>query len=193
MLFTKRFWPGLADGSITMTFRRWKRRQVVAGNRYRTPGGIVEVESIEIVDPVAVTDAEAIQAGFSSAVELLTDLRETPDIPLYRVAFQRVEGPDPRTLLAENTDLDEATVSGIKLRLARMDGASASGPWTDEVLHLIASHQGRRAADLAEMFGTETQTFKRNVRKLKELGLTISLDTGYRLSPRGKAYLAAAR
>ncbi len=30
-------------------------------------------------------------------------------------------------------------------------------------------------------------TFKRDVRKLKELGLTESLDTGYRLSPRARA------
>jgi ribosomal protein S19E (S16A) len=28
------------------------------------------------------------------------------------------------------------------------------------------------------------------VRKLKELGLTESLDVGYRLSPRGRAFLA---
>jgi len=28
------------------------------------------------------------------------------------------------------------------------------------------------------------------VRQLKGLGLTISLDVGYRLSPRGKAFLA---
>ena len=28
-----------------------------------------------------------------------------------------------------------------------------------------------------------------HVRRLKELGLTLSLDVGYRLSPRGKSYL----
>jgi hypothetical protein len=35
------------------------------------------------------------------------------------------------------------------------------------------------------------QPFKIDVRKLKNLGLTESLDIGYRLSPRGRAYLAA--
>ena len=34
--------------------------------------------------------------------------------------------------------------------------------------------------------------FKRNVRKLKELGLTESLEVGYRLSPRGEAYRQGA-
>ena len=37
--------------------------------------------------------------------------------------------------------------------------------------------------------GRETQPFKTGVRKLKALGLTISLETGYRLSPRGEAFL----
>jgi hypothetical protein len=36
--------------------------------------------------------------------------------------------------------------------------------------------------------GRETLPFKRDVRKLKELGLTESLEVGYRLSPRGRAY-----
>ena len=30
---------------------------------------------------------------------------------------------------------------------------------------------------------------KLHVRRLKELGLTLSLDVGYRLSPRGESYL----
>ncbi len=33
--------------------------------------------------------------------------------------------------------------------------------------------------------------FKRDVRKLKELGLTLSLRVGYRLSPRGEAFMEA--
>ncbi len=39
----------------------------------------------------------------------------------------------------------------------------------------------------------ETAPFKTNVRKLKALGLTISHDTGYELSPRGRASLATHR
>ena len=43
----------------------------------------------------------------------------------------------------------------------------------------------------AEAAGVETVAFKRDVRKLKELGLTISLAVGYELSPRGRAVLGA--
>ncbi len=59
--------------------------------------------------------------------------------------------------------------------------------------HAIARSPGVRAADLAPVLGRETQPFKRDVRKLKELGLTTSLEIGYRLSPRGDAYLRASR
>ena len=43
--------------------------------------------------------------------------------------------------------------------------------------------------ELAADLGVERPAFKLNVRKLKGLGLTESLGTGYRLSPRGEALL----
>jgi hypothetical protein len=57
------------------------------------------------------------------------------------------------------------------------------------VLATIATHPARRAGDLAAMLGREREPFKLDVRKLKNLGLTLSLEVGYRLSPRGEAYL----
>jgi Mn-dependent DtxR family transcriptional regulator len=50
-----------------------------------------------------------------------------------------------------------------------------------------------RAPDLAASIGWETKPFKDNVRKLKELGLTISHSPGYELSPRGRTVLADLR
>ncbi|HEX5894931.1 MAG TPA: hypothetical protein VFY47_01300 [Thermoleophilaceae bacterium] len=73
-------------------------------------------------------------------------------------------------------------------RLARLDAASRHGPWTAAALDLIAERPGTRAPDLAASLGRETARFKADVRKLKELGLTESLEVGYRLSPRGRAY-----
>ena len=70
-----------------------------------------------------------------------------------------------------------------------MDAARAEGAWTRQVLRLIADRPGVRAPDLAVSLGRETLPFKRDVRKLKELGLTISLDVEYEISPRGSAYL----
>ena len=50
-------------------------------------------------------------------------------------------------------------------------------------------HPGVRALDLARMIGQEKPAFKVNVRKLKRLGLTESLEVGYRLSQRGSDLL----
>jgi hypothetical protein len=57
------------------------------------------------------------------------------------------------------------------------------------VLRLVADRPGVRAPDLAASLGRETLPFKRDVRRLKELGLTRSLAVGYQISPRGRAYL----
>ena len=57
----------------------------------------------------------------------------------------------------------------------------------DTRLAQIAERPAVRAADLAADAGRDKLPFKRDVRKLKELGLTESLETGYRLSPRGRA------
>ncbi len=188
MQFEQRYGPAIADGSLTLTFRRWVRPQVVAGRRYRTAAGIIEVEAIDLVSPGDITDAEATQAGYQSAAALVGDLRDAA-APLYRVRFHGVAGPDPRDELAAATTLTADEVADIDRRLERLDRASASGPWTMAVLRVIAERPAVRAPDLAASFGRETLAFKLDVRKLKALGLTLSLRIGYQLSPRGESYL----
>jgi hypothetical protein len=193
MLFEARFWPGIADGSITLTFRRWRRRQAVAGHRYRTGGGIIEVEAVDFVDPARISDRDARRSGFADARTLVAQLRGTDDLPVYRIAFHVVDEPDPRAVLADDGALSDADVENIDRRLARLDAASSHGAWTHAYLRVIEERPATRAADLAASFGRETQPFKTDIRKLKNLGLTLSLERGYRLSPRGAAYLARRR
>jgi hypothetical protein len=52
---------------------------------------------------------------------------------------------------------------------------------------LISDNPGVVSTELAPQVGMERLPFKQKVRRLKELGLTESLDVGYRLSPRGEA------
>jgi len=198
VLFQARFWPLITEGRVTLTFRRWKRKQVVAGHRYRTGHRIVgrmmlEADAIEVVDPAAITDADAVRAGFPDAAALVDQLRGDPDLPVYRIAFHVVDEPDPRTVLATTDDLSPDDRAEIDRRLDRLDRASAHGRWTRAVLACIDAHPATRAADLAASFGRETQPFKTDVRKLKNLGLTESLEVGYRLSPRGRAYVDGTR
>ncbi|MGH8838129.1 MAG: hypothetical protein ACRDVO_02535 [Jiangellaceae bacterium] len=191
MLFPKRFWPGIADGSVTLTFRRWRRQQVLAGRRYRTPAGLVEVTSVTIASPDEIRDDEARRAGHRDAASLVAELPDRPDSDLFRIEFHAVTEPDPRAVLAASADLDEGAIAEITRRLDRLDRASSYGPWTRETLALIRDQPAIRAADLAGLLGRERASFKIDVRKLKNLGLTESLDVGYRLSLRGRAYVAS--
>ncbi|MGI8596631.1 MAG: hypothetical protein ACR2LY_05025 [Thermoleophilaceae bacterium] len=111
------------------------------------------------------------------------------------LAFRRWDRPRLRagTRMRTAIGLVEATVveehSQLVQRLDRLDGASRHGPWTRATLAIIDRRPAVRAAELAYELGRETKSFKRDVRKLKELGLTESLGTGYRLSPRGRALI----
>ncbi|HJU80336.1 MAG TPA: hypothetical protein VJ796_01180 [Acidimicrobiia bacterium] len=189
MRFLKQYWEPIAAGQVTMAFRRWKIQQVIAGRRYRTAAGIIEVDEVGVIEVSEIDDEEARAAGHSDAAALLADLPDREGLPLYRVRFHIVNEPDPRTLLAENDQLTPEEIAQISLRLDRLDRSSSHGRWTRAVLKTIADNPGRRAPDLAEWFGRETQPFKTDVRKLKNLGLTLSLRVGYRLSPRGEAFL----
>ena len=191
MLFEQRFWPLIANGSLTATYRRWKRPQVVAGRRYRTPGGIVEVEHVDTVDADDITDVDARRAGFATADALVRDLRGDAALPVTRIRFHVVDEPDPRAVLAADDDLGDDDIAQIDARLDRFDRSSKHGPWTRAVLDAIAARPATRAPDLATSFGRETADFKLDVRKLKNLGLTTSLRVGYELSPRGAAYRRA--
>lgn len=191
MLFQKRFWAGLADGTITLAFRRWDSPRVVAGRSYRAPGVMLDVTGVDEVDPTTITDDDARAAGFPDAAALRADLPGDPSRPVYRVVFTPSQRPDPRAELAASAELGDGDVTEIDKRLDRLDRASSHGPWTRTTLRLIADHPARRAGDLAELAGRERAPFKLDVRKLKNLGLTESLDIGYRLSPRGAAYLEA--
>jgi hypothetical protein len=191
MRFEKRFWPGIADGSITVAFRRWEQARVLAGRSYRVAGEILDVRDVAEVSEDSITDRDAVAAGYGSADELRAGLWGDPARPLFRVEFERSDRPDPRAELAAVSELSDDDVREIDRRLDRFDKASSHGPWTRETLALIAARPATRAVDLAASVGRERDPFKIDVRKLKNLGLTESLEVGYRLSPRGQAYLKA--
>jgi hypothetical protein len=191
VLFEAKYREPIASGVVDLTFRRWKRSQAVVGHRYRTAAGRLEVDAVDVVTPGEITDDEARRAGRPSAASLVAALPGPADVPVFRVRFHAVTEPDERDVLAAVGALSVADVADIDHRLDRLDRASPSGPWTRATLSAIAQRPGVRAPDLAALFGRETAPFKLDVRKLKALGLTISLRVGYRLSPRGEAYLAS--
>ena len=189
MLFKQEHWAGLTDGTITLAFRKWKRANATAGRRIRFVGGYLMVDDVCIVDDAKLTKADARRAGFESLDALRAQLSQLDDGDLYRIELHW-DGPDERVALRSDDDLSDEAVAAIRARLAKLDRASTRGPWTATVLSLIAERPAVRAPDLAASLGLETLVFKRDVRKLKALGLTESLKVGYRISPRGLVLLA---
>jgi hypothetical protein len=179
---------GIAAGEIDLVFRRWRRPTVKAGGRLRTAIGELGIDAVDRVTPTRITAAEARRAGHESRADLLAFLDSRTEGNVYRVRVH-LAGPDQRVALREQTDLTDADVEAIDARLDRLDRASKRGAWTRSTLRMIEEKPATRAPDLAASVGRETQAFKTDVRKLKELGLTESLEVGYRLSPRGRAYL----
>jgi hypothetical protein len=187
MLFRRPELDRIKAGEVTLAFRRWDRRRAKQGGRQRTAVGELAIGEVTKVDRADLTDDQARRAGYDGLDSLLASL-DRGDGEIWRIELSWV-GEDPRVALRERAELSEADLDALVARLERFDSASKHGPWTRATLQLIAERPEVRAADLAGSQGREKLPFKRDVRKLKELGLTESLERGYRLSPRGEALL----
>jgi len=185
MLLDRRTLAGIAEGRISLILRRWRRPSVRSGGTLTTAIGVLAIDAVEPVSEEAIDDTQAKAAGFASRDAALKDLAGREG-QLHRIRL-RLVGPDPRIALREAGNLGESEGVAIAEQLARLD---RRGPWTRAALGLIAAHPGRRAPELAALLGRETAPFKQDVRKLKALGLTESLEVGYRLSPRGQALMS---
>lgn len=192
MLFTREFKQGIREGRIRRTYRCWKRPQARPGGRYTLhPDGVIEVTAISRIEPDRIGNADARLAGFADRATLLAFLDAPAGVPLYQVDF-RYAGTG-RARSPEQGPLEAPALEQLAERLKRTDERTGF-PWTFEVLDAIDRCPGTRAADLAAGFPDwNTATFKQQVRKLKALGLTCSLETGYELSPRGRQILARRR
>ena len=187
MLFTAATLRALTEGRVNCTYRRWDVVRPKVGSRFTTSAGVVEVTSITPADEERLTDQDAADAGFDSVAALVKWTSAKGHGDLYRVGIV-LAGPDPRIALRRTAELAPADVSALSARLDRMDRA-AEQPWTHSILRQIQRLPGVVSTELAAEAGQERRTYKLRVRRLKALGLTESLQRGYRLSPRGRAYL----
>ena len=191
MLLNRDTAEGIAIGTITLVLRRWDAPRAKPGGTQRTIAGTIRIDSVtEYPGNYRVTAAQARAAGYPDAKSAQKELDRRPARHTYVIAVSYL-APDERPDLAADDRLSGADVDAIAARLDRWD-AAAETPWTRQYLEMVRNNEAVRAPDLAARVGLEVPRFKRRVRQLKGLGLTISLDVGYRLSPRGKTFLRLA-
>jgi hypothetical protein len=182
---------GIADGRVSLVLRRWDAPRAKEGSTQRTAVGTIRIDRItEHPGGYRVTAAQARAAGYPSARDAQADLDRRPAAHTYVIEVSYL-APDERPDLAADDALSAEDLAEIAARLDRWDRA-ADTPWTRQYLEMIGRNEAVRAPDLAERVGLDVPRFKRRVRRLKGLGLTISLDVGYRLSPRGRAFLKSS-
>ena len=183
MLFRHDILQGIADGRVTLAFRRWRRAPPADGSTLRSPVGVLCLDRVTSVDDGDITPEDVSRTGMS-----VEELRASiaGEGTLFRIEL-RLAGADPRVALRERLP-DRAEIDVLIAKLARIDSASET-PWTTCYLQLIVERPGTVSHALARQKDVDVATFKRRVRRLKELGLTESLEVGYRLSPRGRAVL----
>lgn len=176
MLFRRETLEGIASGTITLAFRRWRSPAATTGGTQRTAHGVVRVGQVERIEAEAISGEEARTAGYSDRDALLKELTDREG-DLYRIEIAGI-GDDPRETLREQVDIEP----DILAWLARID-------WALPILSAIGDAPGVRATDIAAAMEIPRDRFKARVRELKNRGVTISLETGYRISPRGAAAL----
>lgn len=187
LLFTADDHARVASGEITVTWRLWKYAHVKAGRVYASGfGGGIEVEDVRPVRAADISDSDAREVGLSDARSLIDFARShtgrevSGETTLYRVQFRYLRDAPQKPSLS---------LAEVAARLDRLDRASKRGAWTLQTLRLIEASPGVAARLLAPDAGLPAPDFKVSVRKLKALGLTISLEIGYELSELGQAYL----
>jgi hypothetical protein len=190
MLIRQAILKRIKTGEVSLAFRRWQRPTVKTGGTLKTAVGLLAIKQVEVITPEQISDDDIQQAGYSSKETLLNDIRKREG-QLYRIQLVYA-GEDPRIQLREKDDLTAAELTEIVSRLQKID-ARADVPWTLKVMNAIKEHPKTPAVTLADITGFEKDWLKTHVRKLKDLGLTISHQPGYTLSPRGMAVLNHAQ
>jgi len=191
MLIRRAILERIRSGEVTLAFRRWRRATVKTGGTLKTAIGVLAIKRVEQTTERAITNVQARQAGYDDKAALVAELCSREG-DVYKITLAYA-GADPRIKLRESDLLDDAELTELRERLARMDARSSTGAWTLRVLWAIERNPKLPAGELAQNTGFDKEWLKTNVRKLKNLGLTISHNPGYSISPRGLALLDAVR
>ena len=188
MLIKSEILKAVKSRHVDLVFRKWKAPRVKKGTLLKTHLGQMEVIEIKRYTIGKITTEDAKRSGYKDRNQLIENLNKVKEGEVYRICI-RFHSPDPRIKLRQQIKLSAEAADKLQRKLKRLDDLSSVGQWTSRTMKAIRDNPGLRAADLANKLNYEKDWLKPNIRKLKNLGLTISLEVGYELSPLGKAWL----
>jgi hypothetical protein len=162
---------------------------VKVGGRYALGGGAIVVDRMSEVRLDDITTTLARRCGFASLVDLVKTAKHGAGERVFIIDFH-YDGNAGARAKRETQAVSPAKLAKLVERLDAMDRRAKSGAWTLATLRAIEAHPGVLAAKLARSLDRPRDDFKRDVRKLNNLGLAFSLEIGYRLTPKGEALLA---
>jgi hypothetical protein len=179
---------GIKSGIISLAFRKWNKLSVKKDSLIKTSVGLVQITDVHQCTLAEISEQDAINAGFADLRSLLAMLNKYSSGNIYRIHVNYYSA-DPRLALRAQTILTSEQLEQLKTKVERLDKLSKQGNWTAAILKVIGDNPKLKAADLAIKTGKEKDWLKLNIRKLKNLGLTISYEPGYTLSPLGVYFL----
>lgn len=188
MLFKEIHLSGIKSGKIALAFRKWQKASVKSGSLLHTSIGLVEIRKVETVNENDITNKDALNAGFTDKEQLLKSFTHNSTGAIFKISVS-YHSADPRIKLREQTELSEPQFTDLKKKLEQLDNHSKQGYWTEKILLTIKDNPNLHAIGIAKLTGFEKEWLKLNIRKLKNLGLTISHNVGYELSPLGKIFV----
>ena len=186
MQFTADAWPGLADGSITLTFRTLDPS--AGQGRRALPRGRDAARSHRRRSRCSCNDHRGGRAACRRGVTRLRCCAGSAMPTRCGGSNCAASAATTASYGARTTALDDEQLAAIRRPAGSPRPRAARG--RASTLRLIERYPGIVSTKLAQHAGMDRPAFKLNVRKLKEMGLTESLDIGYRLSPRGEAVFA---
>ncbi|WP_099367543.1 hypothetical protein [Sphingobacterium sp. 1.A.4] len=188
MLFKEIHLKSIKSGEITLAFRKWHKASVKIGSLVHTSVGLIKISDIQVVNEIDITDQDAIMAGYHDTLQLLKSFGPNNRGNIYKITVS-YHSADPRIKLREQTELSEDQFNELKNKVDKLDRFSKQGNWTNKILLAIKDNPNLHAIGIAKLTGFEKEWLKLNIRKLKNLGLTISQPVGYEISPLGNEYL----
>ncbi len=192
MLFKTKFSALIKAQKIETAIRKWTRPTVKENGTLITAAGQIRIISVKKIKYNEITDKEIIEAGYANRKELDHELDRRSVGEIYRIQF-KLEREDPRIKLREDENFSDVELDALQKKWQALDARSTTKGWPLRILEAINKEPGLPAIQHAKKLGYEKMWFKLHVRKLKNLGLTISLERGYKISPRGKVFLESVK